>query len=78
MSDTSTVGEQLPQRFGLVRRYARRNPDQLSDEDLLAIELPVHSWQMITELLRSQLPVSEAGAEADAIQDELERHGWPS
>lgn len=70
--------EPLPQRSGLVRRYDRKNPEMLSDEDLLAVPLPVAFWQSLLEGLNNGEFVDPEGAIAERIGDALARSGWLS
>lgn len=72
----------------LVPIYQRSRPDMLSDEDLVAIALPVKVWQHIVEQLATDEDLADKLFDAEgtsrsidavisSIDETLERYGWP-
>lgn len=61
-----------------IRRYQRVNSEVLSDEDLLAVPLPVAFWQSLLEGLNNGEFVDPDGAIAERIGGALGRSGWLS
>jgi hypothetical protein len=81
--DASTDGDAnpLPQRRPhLVMRYSPVGYGHLSDRDMMAVQLTVQEWRLLTDFL-SEETAEHVGCTLapiqDKIQDTLAENGWP-
>jgi hypothetical protein len=76
----------VPYRRKTVNRYEPQLLGQMSDLDLLAIQMPVQAWQLVREALQTVLDVGVPAAEVerqqmlslshDIIDEGLSDAGW--